>query len=295
MLQTKNERKKVQSNWTLIARSKFKTIGHLKIARGIFGGRMAPIVGSWKAFKLWATEELVSGGKASFHGKASRARPTIARSSSPLHVPSPSSSEHSIVCLASTEYVPFRDVDQSNSDSACERSKLQSALGVSIESSDVTDRCKVTNEDYSRRSVLWTDPGIILDKCQNFEDSARKQSLGLTVKWIIQSANWVIAKRKMVTGVGATMPNGGVTVGATPPAQHVPPEAGQPPAQTTTTTTTTTTRRSGENRRVSGVSCTINFKSVAVFFWNFNTHIRVRDKMPLSSVHWMIFFKTNLW
>lgn len=53
----------------------------------------------------------------------------------------------------------------------------------------------------------------------------------------------------MVTGVGATMPNGGVTVGATPPAQHVPPEAGQPPAQTTTTTTTTT-RRSGENRRV---------------------------------------------
>lgn len=56
----------------------------------------------------------------------------------------------------------------------------------------------------------------------------------------------------MVTGVGATMPTGGVTVGATPPAQHVPQEAGQPPAQTTTTTTTTTTtRRSGENRRVS--------------------------------------------
>lgn len=53
----------------------------------------------------------------------------------------------------------------------------------------------------------------------------------------------------MVTGVGATMPTGGVTVGATPPAQHVPQEAGQPPAQTTTTTTTT--RRSGENRRVS--------------------------------------------
>lgn len=51
----------------------------------------------------------------------------------------------------------------------------------------------------------------------------------------------------MVTGVGATMPTGGVTVGATPPAQHVPQEAGQPPAQTTTTTTTT--RRSGENRR----------------------------------------------
>lgn len=49
----------------------------------------------------------------------------------------------------------------------------------------------------------------------------------------------------MVTGVGATMPTGGVTVGATPPAQHVPQEAGQPPAQTTTTTT----RRSGENRR----------------------------------------------
>lgn len=45
------------------------------------------------------------------------------------------------------------------------------------------------------------------------------------------------------------MPTGGVTVGATPPAQHVPQEAGQPPAQTTTTTTTT--RRSGENRRVS--------------------------------------------
>lgn len=52
----------------------------------------------------------------------------------------------------------------------------------------------------------------------------------------------------MVTGVGATMPTGGVTVGATPPAQHVPQEAGQPPAQTTPTTTTTT-RRSGENRR----------------------------------------------
>lgn len=57
----------------------------------------------------------------------------------------------------------------------------------------------------------------------------------------------------MVTGVGATMPTGGVTVGATPPAQHVPQEAGQPPAQTTPTTTTTT-RRSGENRRVSVTS-----------------------------------------
>lgn len=58
----------------------------------------------------------------------------------------------------------------------------------------------------------------------------------------------------MVTGVGANMPTGGVTVGATPPAQHVPQEAGQPPAQTTTNsspTTTTTPRRSGENRRVS--------------------------------------------
>lgn len=44
------------------------------------------------------------------------------------------------------------------------------------------------------------------------------------------------------------MPTGGVTVGATPPAQHVPQEAGQPPAQTTPTATTTT-RRSGENRR----------------------------------------------
>ncbi|XP_043463805.1 protein hairy-like [Leptopilina heterotoma] len=56
----------------------------------------------------------------------------------------------------------------------------------------------------------------------------------------------------MVTGVGANMPTGGVTVGATPPAQHVPQEAGQPPAQTTTNsspTTTTTPRRSGENRR----------------------------------------------
>ncbi|XP_071555415.1 protein hairy [Temnothorax nylanderi] len=52
----------------------------------------------------------------------------------------------------------------------------------------------------------------------------------------------------MVTGVGATMPTGGVTVGATPPAQHVPQEAGQPPAQTTPTATTTT-RRTGENRR----------------------------------------------
>lgn len=44
------------------------------------------------------------------------------------------------------------------------------------------------------------------------------------------------------------MPTGGVTIGATPPAQHVPQEAGQPPVQTTPTTTTTT-RRSGENRR----------------------------------------------
>ncbi|XP_034950897.1 protein hairy [Chelonus insularis] len=51
----------------------------------------------------------------------------------------------------------------------------------------------------------------------------------------------------MVTGVGATMPTGGVSVGATPPTPHVPQEAGQPPAQTTTTTTST--RRSGENRR----------------------------------------------
>lgn len=59
----------------------------------------------------------------------------------------------------------------------------------------------------------------------------------------------------MVTGVGATMPTGGVTVGASPPAAHVPQEAGQPPAQATTnnssTTSSTTTRRSGENRRVS--------------------------------------------
>ncbi|KAH0552803.1 protein hairy-like [Cotesia glomerata] len=48
----------------------------------------------------------------------------------------------------------------------------------------------------------------------------------------------------MVTGVGASMPAGGATVGATPPAAHVPQEAGQPPAQITTTT-----RRTGENRR----------------------------------------------
>lgn len=51
----------------------------------------------------------------------------------------------------------------------------------------------------------------------------------------------------MVTGVGATMPTGGVTVGSAPQTQHVPQEAGQPPAQTATSTT----RRSGENRRVS--------------------------------------------
>lgn len=56
----------------------------------------------------------------------------------------------------------------------------------------------------------------------------------------------------MVAEMGATMPTGGITVGATPPAQHVPQEAGQPPAQTPTTTTTT--RRSGENRRVSVIS-----------------------------------------
>jgi len=53
----------------------------------------------------------------------------------------------------------------------------------------------------------------------------------------------------MVTVVGATMPTGGVTIGATPPAQHVPQEAGQPPAQTAATTATP--KRSGENRRVS--------------------------------------------
>jgi hypothetical protein len=53
----------------------------------------------------------------------------------------------------------------------------------------------------------------------------------------------------MVTVVGATMPTGGVTIGATPPAQHVPQEAGQPPAQTPATTATP--KRSGENRRVS--------------------------------------------
>ncbi|XP_015108909.1 protein hairy [Diachasma alloeum] len=51
----------------------------------------------------------------------------------------------------------------------------------------------------------------------------------------------------MVTGVGATMPSGGVSVGSTPPAPHVPQEAGQPPAQTNTSGTST--RRSGENRR----------------------------------------------
>ncbi|XP_014211547.1 protein hairy [Copidosoma floridanum] len=84
----------------------------------------------------------------------------------------------------------------------------------------------------------------------------------------------------MVTGVNASMPTGGVTVGATPPAQSVPQEAVQPPVPQTTvtvtanattvaatapvTTTTTTTpagspvpaqatapapRRSSENRR----------------------------------------------
>ncbi|KAI4499639.1 hypothetical protein M0802_005209 [Mischocyttarus mexicanus] len=52
----------------------------------------------------------------------------------------------------------------------------------------------------------------------------------------------------MVTGVGTTMPTGGVTVGSTPPTQHVPQEAVQPPSQTATSTTATT-RRSGENRR----------------------------------------------
>lgn len=58
-----------------------------------------------------------------------------------------------------------------------------------------------------------------------------------------------IVRSTMVTGVGTTMPTGGVTVGATPPAQHVPQEAGQPPAQTTPAVTAT--RRSSENRRVS--------------------------------------------
>lgn len=45
------------------------------------------------------------------------------------------------------------------------------------------------------------------------------------------------------------MPTGGVTVGATPPAQHVPQEVPGQAAVQTTPTTTTTTRRSGENRR----------------------------------------------
>lgn len=58
-------------------------------------------------------------------------------------------------------------------------------------------------------------------------------------------------EKNMVTGVGATMPTGGVTVGATPPAQHVPQEVPGQAAVQTTPTTTTTTRRSGENRRVS--------------------------------------------
>lgn len=72
----------------------------------------------------------------------------------------------------------------------------------------------------------------------------------------------------MVTGVGATMPAGGVTVGATPPAAHVPQEAGQPPAQITTTTT----RRTGENRRVS-VYLSITFigknNKKFLIIWNF--------------------------
>ncbi|XP_012282910.1 protein hairy [Orussus abietinus] len=52
----------------------------------------------------------------------------------------------------------------------------------------------------------------------------------------------------MVTGVGATMPTGGVTVGSAPSVQHGPQEAGQPPTSTTGATVATT-RRSGENRR----------------------------------------------
>lgn len=51
----------------------------------------------------------------------------------------------------------------------------------------------------------------------------------------------------MVTGVGATMPAGGVSVGSAQPAPHVPQEAGQTPAQANTGGSTT--RRSGENRR----------------------------------------------
>lgn len=77
----------------------------------------------------------------------------------------------------------------------------------------------------------------------------------------------------MVTGVGATMPTGGVTVGATPPAQHVPQEAGQPPAQTTPTATTTT-RRSGENRRVSvKIEKIFRYNSTACYIF----HIRSID------------------
>lgn len=72
----------------------------------------------------------------------------------------------------------------------------------------------------------------------------------------------------MVTGVGATMPAGGATVGATPPAAHVPQEAGQPPAQITTTT-----RRTGENRRVSWFSSLFiikSFKFIKAIFLHLN-------------------------
>lgn len=82
----------------------------------------------------------------------------------------------------------------------------------------------------------------------------------------------------MVAEMGATMPTGGITVGATPPAQHVPQEAGQPPAQTTPTTTTTT-RRSGENRRVSVISWRERYQRI---FSHFNLPLQSR---VTSSTH----------
>lgn len=95
-----------------------------------------------------------------------------------------------------------------------------------------------------------------------WSDSSVGSALTSTrIIWLVNSSVVLcdIKDKIMVTGVGTTMPTGGVTVGATPPAQHVPQEAGQPPTQTPTTTTT---RRSGENRRVSV------FLSADIYIWN---------------------------
>lgn len=81
----------------------------------------------------------------------------------------------------------------------------------------------------------------------------------------------------MVTGVGATIPTDGVSVGATP-SQHVPQEAGLPAPQTVMTAPVT--KRSGENRRVSVqttglVIDTCSSSNDAIIFFIFRTQFLI--------------------